>query len=687
MKMTKVLSALLVAAVAMIAPAASAENFYLIAKEFDKVLPDSTVVKMWGFAEDPGGACYNVTVGGVNSTASRAARMASSACTGPVATSPGPRLEAPPLTGVGSNDRVRVRLVNLLDAANGGEPISLIVPGEPMPRRTTPGPTWTDGSVGPTAGGGPGVRRVRSFGRETRANGGRNSYNWVPSSGLIGEGTHLYHSGTHPQIQVQMGLYGAVTRNTTAGAPFDVYGNTFDNEVVVIYSEIDSAMHAAVSSGQYGTPAGPSSAFEYQPDYYLVNGQPFSTKAAATLPAGGVGDRTLVRLLNAGLQLHNPVLQGMRIQVLAEDSIAYPYPRDESSVVLPPLKAKDALLTPSADGLYALYDGMLNLTAPDGGSAGMLSFLQVGVGTPPPNTAPIAVDDPAVAGDYDTDQNNTLVVAAPGVLGNDSDPDGHPISAVLGTTNVTGGSLTLNADGSFTYVPGLNFNGTDTFTYVANDGVLDSPEATATITVNALANNLPVADDKSVTTGQQLAGGNNEAVAITLSGSDLDMNPLTFATTGVGPTGGVLTGTEPNLTYTPNTGFTGSDSFTYKSNDGTADSLVDAVVSITVVANQAPIANVDDASTPKNTQITFNIVANDDDPDPNGSIVATTVTITKSPRSGSLLNNGDGTVTYTPNFDYEGSDTFRYRVQDDDGELSVNPNGGSATRVRVNITP
>jgi FtsP/CotA-like multicopper oxidase with cupredoxin domain len=675
-----VISTLAVGALALAAPA-HAVDFFLIAKEFDKTLPDDTV-KMWGFAEDPGGACWNTISGNANSAASKLARMNSVDCTGPVATAPGPELVAPPTIGNNAADRVRIRVVNLLDTANGGEPISLIIPGQPMPYRGTPGPTWDDGSWGSGAGGSPGARRVRSFGRETAVGGGRNSYNWIPTqNNPLKDGTYLYHSGTHPQVQVQMGLYGAITRDAAAGMAYT--GVSYDNEVTVLYSEIDPVLHDAVTSGTYGT-TGPTSTIGYQPQYYLVNGEPFTTKAAATITGPEEGARTLLRLLNAGLETHTPSLQGMRMSIVAEDGNVYPVARDEHSALLSPLKTKDAILAPNTNGTHALYDGMLNLSNTDGSVGGMLSFLQVGAGTPSANTAPVAVVDPAVAGDYDVNQHNTLTVAAPGVLGNDSDPEDDALTAVLGTTDATDGTLDLNADGSFVYEPDLNFSGTDTFTYMASDGALQSTEVTATITVVAVANNPPVADDQAVTTGQQNVGGNSEAVAITLTGSDVDLDGLTFTVTGE-PTSGILSGAEPNLTYTPNLGFFGPDSFTYKANDGTDDSLVDAVVSITVEENQAPVADVDTATTPKNTDVTFSVVANDTDAD--GTIDVTTVVIDRLPKRGTAVANLDGTVTYTPDFDAAGSDSFRYRVEDDDGELSRNPNGGTRTKVRVNITP
>src|SRR5690606_27985464 len=101
------------------------------------------------------------------------------------------------------------------------------------------------------------------------------------------------------------------------------------------------------------------------------------------------------------------------------------------------------------------------------------------------NTPPVAVNDA-----YTTAYNTTLTRAAPGVMTNDSDVEGDPITAVL-VTNVSNGTLTLNANGSFTYIPNAGFGGNDTFTYRVNDTVNNSNVATVTISVNGppVANN------------------------------------------------------------------------------------------------------------------------------------------------------------------------------------------------------
>src|SRR5207244_3789403 len=127
------------------------------------------------------------------------------------------------------------------------------------------------------------------------------------------------------------------------------------------------------------------------------------------------------------------------------------------------------------------------------------------------------------------------------------------------------------------------YNGGDSFTYKANDGALNSNVATVSITVTAV-NDAPVANAQAVTRAE------DTAKAITLTASDVDGDTLTYSIVS-GPSHGSLSGAAPNVTYTPAANYNGPDSFTFKANDGTADSAA-ATVSITVTAvNDAPVAN------------------------------------------------------------------------------------------------
>jgi VCBS repeat-containing protein len=97
----------------------------------------------------------------------------------------------------------------------------------------------------------------------------------------------------------------------------------------------------------------------------------------------------------------------------------------------------------------------------------------------PVNDPPVAVDDA-----YSVAEDTTLNVAAPGVLGNDSDTDGDPLTAAL-LSNVSHGSLNLNSNGSFTYTPDTSFSGIDSFEYTSDDGSGNTDTATVIITVES----------------------------------------------------------------------------------------------------------------------------------------------------------------------------------------------------------
>jgi uncharacterized repeat protein (TIGR01451 family) len=199
--------------------------------------------------------------------------------------------------------------------------------------------------------------------------------------------------------------------------------------------------------------------------------------------------------------------------------------------------------------------------------------------TAPPVTTTVSNLPPVANNDnYTTPEDTPLtVVAASGVLANDTDANGDTLTALL-VTGPANGTLTLSTNGSFTYTPGTYYRGPDSFTYRASDGTTNSGPATVSITVTPV-NHPPVANSQSVATPAATAK------AITLTGSDVDNDPLTFSIVS-GPTNGVLSGlntTSGTVTYTPNTKFSGPDSFTFRVNDGTTNSP-GATVSLTVTS-------------------------------------------------------------------------------------------------------
>jgi hypothetical protein len=173
-------------------------------------------------------------------------------------------------------------------------------------------------------------------------------------------------------------------------------------------------------------------------------------------------------------------------------------------------------------------------------------------------------------------------------------------------------------------------------------------------------------------------GEDSIANSIMLTGSDLENQPLTFILLSQ-PAHGTLSGTAPNLTYTPAANYSGADSFTFKVNDG-ADSNI-ATVSITVSpANDRPVANPDVVSTPvlPGQTIEIAVLANDTDIDDPPSAL-TVGAITTSPAHGTAAISSDGKkINYTASATFAGADTFRYTAKD--------PSGTSSDPAMVTVT-
>ena len=230
----------------------------------------------------------------------------------------------------------------------------------------------------------------------------------------------------------------------------------------------------------------------------------------------------------------------------------------------------------------------------------------------------------------------------------------------LGATDVDGDLLTYAViDGpsngtlsgiapDLTYTPNDFYHGADSFTFSANDGTVDSN--TATISINVVfVDHAPVADAQHVTTNE------DTPVAINLTGSDVDLDPIFFSVVTT-PSHGTLAGSAPSLTYTPSSLFNGSDSFTFKTNDGTLDSSV-ATVSITVnFVNHAPVGSAQTLTDPFNRALPITLAATDIDGD--------TLTYSNTTPSHGTLSGTAPNLTYTPNMAFAGSDSFTFVAND-----------------------
>ncbi len=604
--------------IGLICAPVNAAVFHLCADSTVKLMPDGASVVMWGYAEDD-----NADL--------------SDGCGGSPVQSPGPLLSVNP-----ADTEVTVHLRN-----NLGVDTSLMIPGQASAMT----PVFTTDAQGRS--------RVTSLTHVTSP-GAVGTYQWSDFK----PGSYSYNSGTHMAVQVQMGLYGGVRKDLSDNVAY--VGVPYDEQVVIFYSEVDPALHAAIADGTYGTPPAPTSTIDYQPRYFLVNGAPYEV-GSAPLAAAGVGQRTLLRFFNMGLRTVAPTVLDHHLSVVAEDGRPYPYAQEQYSLMMAAGKSSDAILTATQEGSVAIYDRMLNLSSGAAAPSGLYAFLQVG---------PAATGQPvALADEYVVAEDTPLSIPAPGVLANDSDPDGDPLTAQL-VSGASIGNVVLGPDGSFEYSAPLDFNGVATFSYAASDGALSSAPATVTITVTPV-NDAPLAfdDQYSGTQDTVLVVG---APGVLANDSDVDGDTLT-ASIASDPSSGIVSfNADGSFSYTPSAGFSGSDSFTYAASDGIESSVATVVLTIAEAVNQAPVAVDDFAEMQMNTVLVLDLLANDSDPD--GTLDPASMEIDANLKKGNILvNNLDGTVTFTPRKNFRGSESFTYTVKDDQGAVS------NSALVRINV--
>ncbi len=242
------------------------------------------------------------------------------------------------------------------------------------------------------------------------------------------------------------------------------------------------------------------------------------------------------------------------------------------------------------------------------------------------------------------------------------------------------------------YMPNENFHGSDSFSWKANDGLLDSNIATVIITVNSI-NDAPVAEDKSISLDEDWQGDGTQYYPMKLIASDVDNTGLTFSVVNNPLNGDLGNGFYSNagnganadsIAYKPNANWNGTDTFTYKANDGELDSNISTVTIIVNPVNDAPIAYDFSKNVDEDSEITFALretspgsntgtdneggvydpdIETDQDDDITFSIVT-------QPSNGTaeLITNND--IKYTPNANFIGTDTFTYKGND--GALDSN---------------
>ena len=290
--------------------------------------------------------------------------------------------------------------------------------------------------------------------------------------------------------------------------------------------------------------------------------------------------------------------------------------------------------------------GTVRLVANDGSSDSVAQTFVITV-SEPDNEAPVIGqgETDTLTTDEDTQGSTTLTA---------TDANGDSLSWSVSSPASNGSAAVVG--GNVTYTPNANFNGNDSFTVQVSDGSL-TDSIVVNVTVNAV-NDLPVIAQGAGTT---LTTAENNSTGVTLSASDVDGDSLSWSISTAASDGSASV-TAGNVSYTPNAGFNGNDSFTVQVFDGTAP--VSFVVNVEVTAmNDAPVIDQETASvsTSEDNQGTTALTATDID----SASLSWTVSVAASHGSAAV---SDGNVTYTPNENFNGSDSFTVQVSD--GELS-----------------
>ncbi len=285
----------------------------------------------------------------------------------------------------------------------------------------------------------------------------------------------------------------------------------------------------------------------------------------------------------------------------------------------------------------------LNYTVSDSKGNSATGSVYITVTNSASNQPPKAVNDTATT---TAGQSVTL-----NVLANDSDPDGNTLTVTANTTPANG--TVTRKGGNVTYTPKAGFTGTDSFSYTISDGKGGTATGTVTITVKSTVNQPPKAVNDSVGTAY------NTSVNINVLTNDSDPEGDALSIKSVTkPSNGKVQVVGNTLTYTPNKGFSGTDSFNYTITDG-KNNTATATVMITVKGNNKPVAGNDTVSTGYAQPVTINVLSNDSDADQD----PLTIKSNTAPSKGKVKLAGNSFI-YTPNKNASGVDTFTYTISD-----------------------
>ena len=263
----------------------------------------------------------------------------------------------------------------------------------------------------------------------------------------------------------------------------------------------------------------------------------------------------------------------------------------------------------------------------------------------------------------DRAQTNEDTPVTTNVLANDRDPAGGLGRLQEIESGPENGLARIDrAEGTITYTPNQDFNGTDSLVYRAVDSSRTTSTATLDISVKPV-NDPPVALNDEATTAE------DTPFKVDVLANDTDVDGDTLRIQSVGPaSNGTARISGNEISYTPNADFSGREELSYTISDGKGGTS-SAILRIDVTpVNDAPEAVADTATTAEDTPVTIDVVANDTDVDGDALQVAG---VTAAPANGTATVSGSGSITYTPNENFNGTDKLTYQVTDGNGGLDT----------------
>ena len=363
------------------------------------------------------------------------------------------------------------------------------------------------------------------------------------------------------------------------------------------------------------------------------------------------------------------------------------------SVVVADISAGHLIWTPSANANGLAYANFTFQVQDDGGTANS------GVNLSTSKTIVFNVtavnDTPVATSGTATTNEDTAVTSSV----TSTDVDTGDTATYTVATNPTNGTVTLNTNGTYTYTPGTDFNGTDTFTYTVTDSSGASSNATVTITVTAVndapVNTLPSAQSVNEDTNLPISGlsvhdvdGNLSTVRLTVLHGGVTVNLAGGASISSGANGAAsltLSGSETQinaalatLVYRGAQDWNGADTLSVLSTDSNGLSDSDNLTITVNPINDAPVAIASSATTAEDTSV--NGTASSTDVDIGDTASYSLVGAVGGATHGTATMNSDGTWTYSPVANYNGGDSFTYKVVDAAG-------ASSAAVISITVTP